>query len=89
MNGLEQPWEELNHRSYFLPELEWVEHDDFRMTLSESVGHPVVPLGTHGIYVEWNIVNLSPTISIKISRNPRKIENVYIVSYCSPNDIKA
>ena len=48
----------------------------------------MIPLGTHGIYVEANMENLSPTIPINISQIPGKIKNVYIGADCSPNEIK-
>ena len=89
MNGLERPWEYLHHLSYFLPQLEQIECDEFRETLSEKVGSPVVPLGTHGIYAKGNMENLSPTIAIKISRTSGKMENFYIGVYCSPDEIKS
>ena len=85
MNGPEQPWEKSHHRSYFLLELEQLEHDDFRMTLGDNVGYPMVPLGAHGVYAEGNMANLSPTIPINIFRIPSKIKNVYISVYCSPD----
>ena len=44
MSRVETPWEELHHRSYFLPELESLEHEDFREVLSERVSSPMVPL---------------------------------------------
>ena len=28
MYGVEPPWEELHHRSYFLPDLNCMEHED-------------------------------------------------------------
>jgi hypothetical protein len=87
MNGPDRPWDDMHHRSYFLPELVRIEQDDFRSTLSEMVGHVMVPLDTHGIYVEGNMVNISPTITIDISRIPGKIENVYIGADCSPEEI--
>ena len=34
MSGVEPPWEELHHRSYFLPELDRLEREDFRTVLS-------------------------------------------------------
>ena len=34
MSGVELPWEELHHRSYFLPELDHLEREDFRVVLS-------------------------------------------------------
>ena len=34
MTGVEPPWEELHHRSYFLLELDLLEHEDYRDILS-------------------------------------------------------
>ena len=49
MSGVKPPWEELHHRSYFLPELDRLEHEDSRAVLSERVGSPMVPfLRKHG-----------------------------------------
>jgi hypothetical protein len=47
----------------------------------------MVPLDTHGIYVEGNMVNISPTITINISQTPGKIKNIYIGADCSPEEI--
>jgi hypothetical protein len=85
MNGPYRPWEDMHNHSYFLPELLRIEHDEFRSTLSEMVDHDVVTL--HGVYAEGNMVNISPTITIDISRIPRKIENIYIGANCSPGEI--
>jgi hypothetical protein len=87
MNGSERPWDDMHHRSYFLPSLERIEQNDFRSTLSEIVGHVVVPLDTHGIYAEGNMVSISPIVSIDISRTPSKIENVNIGADCLPEKI--
>jgi len=51
------------------------------------VGHTMVPLDKNGIYVEWNMANISPTIEIKIPRTHVKVENVYICAVCSPEEI--
>jgi hypothetical protein len=48
----------------------------------------MVLLDMHGIYVEGNMENISPTITIDISRIPNKIENVYIGADCSPEEIR-
>jgi hypothetical protein len=50
-NDSDRPWDDMHHRSYFLPDLERIEQDDFRSTLSEIVDHVIVPLDIHGIYV--------------------------------------
>jgi hypothetical protein len=67
MSAPDMLWDNLHYRSYFLLELEWIEQDEFRSTLSEMVGHVVVPLDTHGIYVEGNMENIFPTVMIDIS----------------------
>jgi hypothetical protein len=41
MNGSDRPWDDMHHRSYFLPSLERIEKDDFRSTLSEIVSHTI------------------------------------------------
>jgi hypothetical protein len=87
MNVSERPWDDMHHRSYFLPSLEKIEQDDFRSTLSEIVGHIIVPLDMYGIYVEGNMENISPTIPIDISHIPGKIDNVNIGVDCLPEEI--
>jgi hypothetical protein len=84
MNGSNRPWDDMHPRSYFLLELARIEQDEFRSTLSEIVGHTVVPLDTHDIYAKGNMVSISPTITIDISHIPGKIENVHIGVDCSP-----
>jgi hypothetical protein len=88
MSGPDRPWDDMNHRSYFLPKLVKIEHDEFRSTLSDMVNHAVVPLDTHGIYAKGNMTNISPTVTIDISRIHSKIENVYIGADCSPEEIQ-
>ena len=88
MSGAEPPWEELHHRSYFLPKLDRMERDDFREILSEKIGSPAVPLSSPGPMADGNMDNLSPTIPINISCDPRKVENVYFGVGCSPDEIK-
>jgi hypothetical protein len=78
MNGSDGLWDDMHHRSYFLPQLARIEQDDFRSTLSKIVSHAIVPLDTHDIYAEGNMVSISPTITIDISFIPGKVENVYI-----------
>jgi hypothetical protein len=87
MNGSDKPWDDMHHRSYFLPKLARIEQYDFRSTLSEIISHVVVPLDTHGIYAKENMASISPTITIDISHIPSKVENVYIGTGCSPEEI--
>ena len=88
MSGAEPPWEELHHRYYFLPELDRLECEDFREVLSERIGIHVVPLSSRGLMADGNMANISPTIPINISRDPSKIENVYIGAKCSHVEIQ-
>ena len=88
MSAVEKPWEEFHHRSYFLPKLDCLECDDFREILSKKIGSPVVSLSSLGQMADGNMVNLSPTIPINISRDLGKIENVYLGADCSPDEIK-
>ena len=55
-----------------------MEREEFREILSENIGSPMVPLSSPGQMVDGNMANISPTIPIDISRDPRKVENVYI-----------
>ena len=48
MSRVEPPWEELHHRSYFLPEFDRLEREDFREILSEKIGSSVVLLSSPG-----------------------------------------
>ena len=83
MSGFEPPWEELHHRSHFLPELDRLEREDFREVLSERIGSPMVPLSSPSPMANGNMVNISPTIPINISRDPGRIENVHTGAECS------
>jgi hypothetical protein len=88
MNGSDRPWDDMHHHSYFLPELVRIEQDDFRSTLSEIIGHVIVPLDTHEIYAKGNMESISPTIMIDISHILGKVENVYIDADCSLEEIQ-
>ena len=83
MSGVEPPWEELHHRSYFLLESDHLEREDFRAVLSERVGSPMVPLSSPCPMADGNMENISSTIPINISCDPGRIENVYIGEKCS------
>ena len=87
MSGVEPPWEELHHRSYFLPPLDHLEHEDYRDILSQRVGSPMVPLSSPSQMADGIMENMSSMISINISQNPSTIENVYIGAECSHANI--
>jgi hypothetical protein len=87
MNGSDKPWNDMHHHYYFFLELARIKQDEFLSTLRDIVGHSIVPPDTHDIYVEGNMVSISPTIVVDISHTPGKIENVHIGVDCSPKEI--
>ena len=78
----------MHHISYFLPELDRLEHEDFREVLSERIGSPMVPLSSPSPMADGNMENISHTIPINISHDPGRIENVYIGEECSHAEIQ-
>ena len=53
------------------------------MVISQRVGSLMVPLSSLGPMADGNMANISSTIPINISRDPGRIENVYIGAKCS------
>ena len=83
MMGVNRPWEDLHHRSYFLPPLHEVE-SRFSNLLTSDVCTVSNPLAPAQLSVEGNMSVISRTVPINISRNPNVIENVFIGVDCSP-----
>jgi hypothetical protein len=65
-----------------------VESGEFRSVVSRNVGQTVNPLAKHDVYAEGNMVNISETIPINISRTPDVVENVFIGEDCSQDEIR-
>jgi hypothetical protein len=78
MTGLDKPWEDLHHRSYFLPELHRIEVGEFTITMTGDPPCPINLLATQDIYAEGNMETIAETIPINISRNPGVVENVFV-----------
>jgi hypothetical protein len=87
MIGPNRPWEDLHHKSYFLPEHNRVEEKDFTMTVNRDVTCPVNHLTMHKIYFEGNVEIIEETIPIDISRTPGVMENIFLEAYCSVEEI--
>jgi hypothetical protein len=83
-----KPWEDLHHRSYFLPELHRIEAGEFTITMTGDQLCPINLLATQEIYAEGNMVTIAATIPINISRNPGVVENVFVGADCSPEEIQ-
>jgi hypothetical protein len=88
MISLDKPWEDLHHRSYFLPELSRIEAGEFIVTMMGDQPCPINILSTHEIYAEGNMATIAETIPINISRNPGVVENVFIRADYSTKEIQ-
>lgn len=87
MIGVDRPWDDLHHRSYFLPHL-WEIESSFS-SLSTSDVHTILnPLALAQFFAEGNMYVISRTVPMDISRNPNIIENVFIEADCSPEEIQ-
>jgi hypothetical protein len=87
MTSPDKPWEDLNHKSYFLPKLSRIKAGEFTLTMTGYRSCPTNPLATHKIYTEGNMATISELISINISRTPGIIDNVFIGAYSSPEEM--
>jgi hypothetical protein len=88
MTGPDKPWEDLHHRSYFLPALHRIEVGEFTITMMGDQPCPINLLATQDIYVEGNMATITETIPINISRNPDVVENIFVGADCSPEEIQ-
>jgi hypothetical protein len=88
MTSPDKPWEDIHHKSYFLPELGRIEAREFTMTMTGDRSCHINPLATHEVYVEGNMVTITETLLINISRNPGIMENVFIEADFSPEEIQ-
>ena len=57
------------------------------MRLAGDVDTPINLLPREGIIAEGNMTNISATIPINISINPKVVENVHISANCSQEEI--
>jgi hypothetical protein len=73
-----RPWDDLHHRSYFLPELRRIEVGEFILTMTGDRYCLINPLATHTVYVEGNMETIIETIPIDISRALGIMENVFV-----------
>jgi hypothetical protein len=88
MTGPDKPWEDLHHRSYFLPELHRIEAGEFTITMTGDQPCPINLLATQEIYAEGNMATIAATIPINLSRNPAVVESIFVGADCSPEEIQ-
>lgn len=85
--AVDRPWDDLHHRSYFLPHLQKIESS--LSNPSTSVVHTVLsPFALRQFSTKGDMFVISQTIPVKVSRNPNIIENVFIGANCSPEEIQ-
>jgi hypothetical protein len=77
MTSPDKPWEDLHHRSYFLPELSRIDAGEFTVTMMEDQPCPINLLATQEIYAEGNMATIAETIPINISRTSGVIDNIF------------
>jgi hypothetical protein len=88
MIGLDRPWDDLHHRSYFLPELRKIEAREFVLTMNGDVHCPINPLATHGVYTKGNMESIATMIPINIFKTLGVMENVFVGADFSPEEIQ-
>jgi hypothetical protein len=88
MTSPDKPWDDLHHRSYFLPELSRIEAGEFTLTMTGDRTCPINPLAIHNFYVEGSMETIAKTIPINISRTPGVMENVFFRADFSPGEIQ-
>jgi hypothetical protein len=88
MTSSDKPWDDLHHRSYFLPELSRIKAGEFTLTMTGDRSCPINPLATHIVYVEGNMETIAETIPINISRTHGIVENVFFGGDYSLKEIR-
>jgi hypothetical protein len=84
----DRPWDDLHHRSYFLPELRRIEAGEFTLTMNGDKSCPINPLSMHIVYVKGNMVKIAEIIPIDIYKTPGVVENIFVREECSSEEIQ-
>jgi hypothetical protein len=80
-------WDDLHHRSYFLPKLWRIEAGEFVSTVNGDNAFPINPLAMHTVYAKGNMESIDKMIQIDISKTPGIVDNVFIGVDCSLEEI--
>jgi hypothetical protein len=67
MTSSDKTWEDIHHKSYFLPDLSRIMVGEFTITMTGDQPCPINLLATQEIYAEGNMVTIAATIPINIS----------------------
>ena len=97
MTEPDYPWDAMHHRSLFLPkktfspnktneqEIYAIESKDFLP--SRKFDWFENPIPVPDAFEEGNMSNISPTIKVNISQNPKKVEEISLGAACPPEEI--
>ena len=83
----ELPWDDLHHRSSFLPELGRFENDFSTIFIIDYVKEPQNPISITNLDSETNLGNISTTVPIDISVKSGIVENIHICASCTIEEI--
>ena len=83
LTTLKHPWDDMHHRSFFLPEELVSQSDQFSMETKDFIHGKVDwiknPILAPDTFEEGNMANVSPTININLSTNPKVVEEKYFI----------
>jgi len=88
MTNSDRPWDNIHHRSYFLPELRRIEVGEFTLNMTGDRAFPINPLATHVVYAKGNMETITQMIPIDISITPGIMENIFVRAEFSPEEIR-
>ena len=88
MCPIEKLWEMSHHRASFIPTTDQLERLDLELTMRKECDWFRNPFSTKSVFVEGNLSNISTTIRINISSNPKVTENLMIGANYSPEEIQ-
>lgn len=83
----ELPWDDLHHRSLFLPELDRFENEFLSIFTIDYVKEPHNPISITNSDSNINFGNISTTVPIDISDKHGVIENIHIGASCTIDEI--
>jgi hypothetical protein len=88
MCPIEKPWEISHHKSSFIPTTDQLERLDLELTMWKECDWFRNPFLIKPVFVEGNLSNISATIPINISSDPKVTENLLIGADYSPEEIQ-
>ena len=87
----EYPWDDMHHHSFFIPEEPSLTSDRFLVEAKDFIHDQLDwfknPIPTPETFEEGNMANISPTIKVNISTNPKVVEYITLGASCSPEEV--